>query len=252
MSEDTKKPRIVMEVCRDGWTQGLQLGIAALDENGYGDGYRIAGPKYNGSQKRLLSTDLDERDAREIREYLDRAFPSGGVAGELFEVECLRAEVECLRAEVKSLNRCVDEQLETIQEAAVALAERGDELRSLRAELDARPSRVEVLREAEALLDTAKDRFPGPVRAGAEWAVRTVRRMADDAEQGEQGEQEPGSPTPLRWGLDDAELGDDDLVTLWLSGPDRESYVLELEPERAAALRALLTGSADAGRGEAR
>lgn len=67
-----------------------------------------------------------------------------------------------------------------------------------------------------------------------------VLREAADAS----AEQEPGTPAPLRWGLDDAELGDDDSVTLWLSGPDREPYVLELEPERATALRELL---ADAG-----
>lgn len=44
-------------------------------------------------------------------------------------------------------------------------------------------------------------------------------------------------PTPLRWGLGDVEHGDDDTVTVYLSGPDREPYWLELEPERAAALR---------------
>jgi hypothetical protein len=64
----TKK--ISIEVCRDGWTKGLQLNI----DNG-SDGYRLAGPKFNGSSMTLLKTELDERDAREIREYLDQGFP---------------------------------------------------------------------------------------------------------------------------------------------------------------------------------
>jgi hypothetical protein len=44
-------------------------------------------------------------------------------------------------------------------------------------------------------------------------------------------------PTPLRWGLDDVLLGDDDSVIVLLSGPQGEPYWLELEPDRAAALR---------------
>jgi hypothetical protein len=49
-------------------------------------------------------------------------------------------------------------------------------------------------------------------------------------------------PVQLRWGLDDVEYGDDDSVTLLLSGPDGEPYWLELEPERAAVLRQNLAG----------
>lgn len=49
-------------------------------------------------------------------------------------------------------------------------------------------------------------------------------------------------PTPLRWGLGDVLWGDDDTVTICLSGPDREPYWLELEPEQAAALRDDLAG----------
>lgn len=68
--------RIVIDVDRDGWTKGLQLNIAQLDENGTGDGYRLAGPKYNGSSRNLIRCELDERDAREIRQYLDAVFPT--------------------------------------------------------------------------------------------------------------------------------------------------------------------------------
>ncbi len=72
---EQKPTRIVMDVDRDGWTNGLQLNIAELDENNAGWGYRIAGPKYNGSSKNLLRVELDERDANEIRKMLDKAFP---------------------------------------------------------------------------------------------------------------------------------------------------------------------------------
>ncbi|MEU7293350.1 hypothetical protein AB0A76_09120 [Streptomyces exfoliatus] len=44
-------------------------------------------------------------------------------------------------------------------------------------------------------------------------------------------------PTPLRWGLGDVLHSDDDTVIVCLSGPDREPYWLELDPERAQALR---------------
>lgn len=50
------------------------------------------------------------------------------------------------------------------------------------------------------------------------------------------------NPTPLRWGLDDVMWGDDDSVIVLLSGPDREPYWLELDPERAAVLRRNLAG----------
>lgn len=67
--------RIVIEVGKDGWTGALQLSISRLDENGVGHGRRLAGPKFNGSTKPLLSRELDERDADEIRAYLDAVFP---------------------------------------------------------------------------------------------------------------------------------------------------------------------------------
>ena len=56
--------RIFFDVDRDGWTKNLQLNIAKLDENDRGWGFRLAGPKYNGSSKNLLRTELDERAAR--------------------------------------------------------------------------------------------------------------------------------------------------------------------------------------------
>lgn len=51
-------------------------------------------------------------------------------------------------------------------------------------------------------------------------------------------------PVQLRWGLDDVMYGDDDTTTLLLSGPGREPYWVELDPERTAALRDALAGPA--------
>ena len=58
---------VYLEVSKDNWTNGLQLSVN--DENG---GYRIKGPKFNGSQKTLLKADLSVRDATELRRYCDR------------------------------------------------------------------------------------------------------------------------------------------------------------------------------------
>jgi hypothetical protein len=101
VSSENSKPvstkRIVMDVSRDGWTKGIQLGISELDEEGGGHGFRIAGPKYNGSQELLLEVELEQRDADEIRSYLDAKFPSA-------DLTALRAGLEAIR----SLHLCVD------------------------------------------------------------------------------------------------------------------------------------------------
>ena len=72
----TGTDKIHIDVCRDGLTNGLQLSINHTDEDGAGHGYRLAGPKFNGSGRVLLSRTLDERDAAEIRRYLDAVFPA--------------------------------------------------------------------------------------------------------------------------------------------------------------------------------
>ncbi|MFE2407043.1 hypothetical protein ACFXDE_01730 [Kitasatospora sp. NPDC059408] len=79
--------RITIEVCRDGWTKGLQISINQVDENGRGHGYRLAGPKFNGSSTSLLKTELDDRDATEIRALLAAVFP-------LTEDETRRAAIQ--------------------------------------------------------------------------------------------------------------------------------------------------------------
>lgn len=118
------------------------------------------------------------------------------------------------------------------------------EVKRLRAELAARPTRAEVLRrEAGEIVAHC----PEHGHRDTYWLdcrclmAEDILDRVDDPEPGAAG---PDTPTPLRWGLGDVELGDDDSVALLLSGPDREPYVLELEPERAAALREVLARSA--------
>jgi hypothetical protein len=65
-------PDLAIEVYRDGWTDDLQVALMAD-----GSGYRLAGPKFNGSGSVVLSYALTQRDADEIRRMLDRAFPRG-------------------------------------------------------------------------------------------------------------------------------------------------------------------------------
>lgn len=96
--------------------------------------------------------------------------------------------------------------------------------------------------------DTAKQIADRHVTAGheqralgaydVEAVLRKVARMAEEAPGATDGQE----PTLLRWGLDDLEYGDDGSVTVLLSGPAGEPYWLELEPERAAALRDGLAG----------
>ena len=56
-------------VDKDGWTGALQLCI----EHEGGSGFRLAGPKYNGSSKRLLTHEITAGQADEIRTYLDQS-----------------------------------------------------------------------------------------------------------------------------------------------------------------------------------
>lgn len=55
----------------------LQLSIGKQDKNGGGHGYRIAGPKYDGSGKILLRHTITPRDKDEIMSYLRLASKEG-------------------------------------------------------------------------------------------------------------------------------------------------------------------------------
>lgn len=50
-----------------------RMSISAMDDQGVGGGYRLAGPKFCGCcpGKTTARAELDERDVREIRSYLD-------------------------------------------------------------------------------------------------------------------------------------------------------------------------------------
>lgn len=91
--------KLILEVTRDGWTNGLQINIAQLGEDDKGWGYRLAGPKFNGSSTTLLKTELDQRDADEIRKYLDDVFPTDATA----EIESLRKERDDFRDQRNSV-----------------------------------------------------------------------------------------------------------------------------------------------------
>lgn len=61
---------IYLDLDKDSYTGGYQISIT----NG-SHGYRITGPKYCGSSKNLERHAITQRDADEIRAYLDREFP---------------------------------------------------------------------------------------------------------------------------------------------------------------------------------
>lgn len=57
-------------------TGGTQINLSRTDQNGHGMGYRLAGPKHhNLGTTTLVSAELEERDAHEIRTMLDGVFP---------------------------------------------------------------------------------------------------------------------------------------------------------------------------------
>lgn len=60
----------ILGVFRDGWTDGIQMSIGDAD-----GGYRLHGPKFNGSSTTICEVKLSESDATEIRRYLDAAYP---------------------------------------------------------------------------------------------------------------------------------------------------------------------------------
>lgn len=66
-------PGAYITVDRDGWTKGMQLSVDWVEVDGGGYGYRLAGPKYNGSSQTLMRHHLSARDLDELQRYIDRA-----------------------------------------------------------------------------------------------------------------------------------------------------------------------------------
>lgn len=60
---------VFLSVDRDGWTKGIQLSIDYADAGGY----RVAGPKFNGSSTRMLRHQLSERDCDELERAVKTA-----------------------------------------------------------------------------------------------------------------------------------------------------------------------------------
>lgn len=70
MAKEKKDSQPILGVYRDGWTKGIQVSIG--DKDG---GFRLYGPKFNGSSTPICEIKLSESDAVEIRRYLDSAYP---------------------------------------------------------------------------------------------------------------------------------------------------------------------------------
>ena len=63
--------KIYISVDKRSYDGALQVSIGKSDDDGGGHGYRIAGPKYDGSGKQLLCHTLTQRDKEEIISYLN-------------------------------------------------------------------------------------------------------------------------------------------------------------------------------------
>lgn len=59
---------VYLSVSKDGWTNGFQLSVG--DDSG---GYRIHGPKFNGSSKDVIHHELSARDCDELERYIAKA-----------------------------------------------------------------------------------------------------------------------------------------------------------------------------------
>lgn len=71
---------LTLDLDRDGWTRGFQLSLTVTKDGKPQHGYRLAGPKYNGSSTNIQRRTLTQHDADEIRRMLDRVFPSSVLA----------------------------------------------------------------------------------------------------------------------------------------------------------------------------
>lgn len=56
-------------------TKSLQVSISVVDSDGSSIGYRLAGPKFDGTSVRLAFSRLTRQDADQIRWHLDKVFP---------------------------------------------------------------------------------------------------------------------------------------------------------------------------------
>ena len=180
------------------------------------------------------------------------AHPAADAASALAaEVRRLREQNESFRLQLNEMSR--ENELLCAELAAEESAHRF----TLR-QRNNRSERLLYLRDlaktgqAELLAEEAKDTLTASINdhlpADTDEMAASLRRdgfgddeiadmLGPDVTDGEAPE-----PTLLRWGLDDVMYGDDDTTTVMLSGPAGEPYWLELDQERAAALRENLAG----------
>lgn len=69
-STNKEQAEVFIELSKDLYTGGYQLSIG-VELDGYGHGYRIAGPKFAGNSKSLLKKKLEKYDVEEIQKYLE-------------------------------------------------------------------------------------------------------------------------------------------------------------------------------------
>lgn len=105
---------------------------------------------------------------------------------------------------------------------------------------------AELVRTEQRLADTTRESLTATTRAlqrhrrAADAAIRELEQRATRTQPVDRTATD--NPTMLRWGLNDVLWGDDDTITVLLSGPNGAPYWLELDPERAAILRQDLAG----------
>lgn len=112
-----------------------------------------------------------------------------------------------------------------------------------------RQNQLDVYRAAAVAPDAASEATSAPLRPSQPSSVSESAQSPTGTPEGRLGDlpstedlAAADNPTHLRWGLGDVLRSDDGSVIVMLSGPDREAYWLELDPERAAVLREDLAG----------
>jgi len=163
----------------------------------------------------------------------------------------------CPRCELRRVNRLLDHRERRNDELRAECKRRGknvleyaEKAGALERDLDHTREQLgaEILRSGQAeaelrrMADEARDPGPSPRVAQLTEMLTSQTGCTCHAPADIQTSAAASEPTPLRWGLDDIEYGDDDTTTVMLSGPHREPYYLDLDQERANALRDALAG----------
>lgn len=83
---------LYIEISRDAWTNGVQISVN--DNDG---GYRLSGPKFNGSQSIIAKAVLGKYERAELRKYLDRADAAeAGTSGAVHSVNDIGQSLQAM------------------------------------------------------------------------------------------------------------------------------------------------------------